>query len=75
MNTKLAIRARRARSRTVTEGSLTASSGAGVEIGDAGLAIVRDIVERHRGTIEVADAAAGPGAGARFTVRMPRRQD
>jgi signal transduction histidine kinase len=37
-----------------------------------GLAIVRDIVERHHGTIEVADAAAGPGAGARFTVRIPR---
>ena len=42
-----------------------------------GLAIVRDIVERHHGTIEVADAdaEAGPGAGARFTVRMPRRRD
>jgi signal transduction histidine kinase len=36
-----------------------------------GLAIVRDIVERHHGTVEVADAAAGPGAGARFTVRIP----
>jgi signal transduction histidine kinase len=40
-----------------------------------GLAIVRDIVERHHGTIEVADAAAGPGAGARFTIRIPRPPD
>jgi signal transduction histidine kinase len=37
-----------------------------------GLAIVRDIVERHHGTIEIADAAPGPGAGARFTIRIPR---
>jgi signal transduction histidine kinase len=40
-----------------------------------GLAIVRDIVERHHGTIEVDDAAAGPGAGARFTIRVPRSMD
>jgi signal transduction histidine kinase len=40
-----------------------------------GLAIVRDVVERHHGTIEVTDAAAGPGAGARFTVRIPRIPD
>jgi len=40
-----------------------------------GLAIVRDIVERHHGTIEVTDAAAGPGAGARFTIRIPRPPD
>ena len=40
-----------------------------------GLAIVRDIVDRHHGTIEVDDAAAGPGAGARFTIRIPRRPD
>ena len=37
-----------------------------------GLAIVRDIVERHHGTVEVADTAGGPGTGARFTVRIPR---
>jgi signal transduction histidine kinase len=40
-----------------------------------GLAIVRDIVERHHGTIEVTDAAAGPGAGARFTIHLPRLSD
>lgn len=37
-----------------------------------GLAIVRDIVERHHGTIEVTDATARPGAGARFTIRIPK---
>lgn len=38
-----------------------------------GLAIVRDIVERHHGTAEVTDAATGPGIGARFTIRIPRQ--
>ena len=40
-----------------------------------GLAIVRDIVERHHGTIEVTDAAAAPGTGARFTIHIPRPPD
>jgi signal transduction histidine kinase len=34
-----------------------------------GLAIARQIVEAHRGQIEAANV---PGAGARFTVRLPR---
>jgi signal transduction histidine kinase len=38
-----------------------------------GLAIVRDIAERHHATIEVTDAAAGPGSGARITIRIPRQ--
>ncbi|WP_232236119.1 cell wall metabolism sensor histidine kinase WalK [Nocardia sp. BMG51109] len=33
-----------------------------------GLAIVRDVVERHQGRIEVGD---GPQAGARFTITLP----
>jgi signal transduction histidine kinase len=50
-----------------------------------GLAIVRDVVERRHGTIEVADADAdadtgtdadtGAGTGTRFTVRLPRMPD
>jgi PAS domain S-box-containing protein len=36
-----------------------------------GLAIVRRIIERHRGTIQ---ADGRPGEGATFTVRMPERQ-
>ena len=37
-----------------------------------GLAIVRAIVEAHRGSIELVDT---PGAGATFEVRLPARQD
>ena len=34
-----------------------------------GLAIARDVVERHGGTIEL---ASGGGPGARFVIRLPR---
>ncbi|WP_170319449.1 ATP-binding protein [Polyangium spumosum] len=38
-----------------------------------GLAIVRHLVELHGGTIEV--TSKGEGKGARFVVRLPRKQD
>jgi signal transduction histidine kinase len=45
------------------EGRARDEGGAGL-----GLSIVREIVDRHGGTVTVADAASG---GARFTVRLP----
>jgi len=38
-----------------------------------GLAIVRHLVTLHEGTVKA--ESAGPGAGARFTVRLPRLKD
>ncbi len=45
------------------EGRARDEGGAGL-----GLSIVREIVDRHGGTVTVADASSG---GARFTVRLP----
>ncbi|MFD0817206.1 sensor histidine kinase, partial [Micromonospora zhanjiangensis] len=36
-----------------------------------GLALLREVVTGHRGTVE---AASTPGAGARFTIRLPAAQ-
>jgi signal transduction histidine kinase/CheY-like chemotaxis protein len=38
-----------------------------------GLALVRALVERHRGSVSA--ASPGPGAGSEFTIRLPRAQD
>jgi signal transduction histidine kinase len=51
--------------RQADEASARSQSGLGI-----GLALVRDLVESHGGS--VTGASAGPGQGSEFTVRLPR---
>jgi signal transduction histidine kinase len=53
------------------DGARSRSAGAGTGLG---LAIVRSVVDRHGGTVEVTTAGSnGSAEGTRFTVRLPHR--
>jgi len=53
------------------DGARSRSAGAGTGLG---LAIVRSVVDRHGGTVEVTTARSnGSADGTRFTVRLPHR--